>query len=85
MLLHGKPPGSFTKCNVVSRGKVPTDSKGEEIPRFARTDETFDIGLGSSADGRAEGVGEGLAEALDVGFVFGFDHDAGELLGAGVA
>ena len=36
------------------------------------------------ADGGAEGVGEGLAEALDVGFVFGFDHDAGELLGAGV-
>jgi hypothetical protein len=36
-------------------------------------------------DGGAEGVGEGLAEALDVGFVFGFDHDAGELLGAGVA
>jgi hypothetical protein len=30
-------------------------------------------------------VGEGLAEALDVGFAFGFDHDAGELLGAGVA
>jgi hypothetical protein len=26
-----------------------------------------------------------LAEALDVGVVFGFDHDAGELLGAGVA
>src|SRR6266480_3222247 len=37
------------------------------------------------ADGRAEGVGQGLAEALDVGIVFGFDHDAGELLGAGVA
>src|SRR6266576_1984583 len=38
-----------------------------------------------SADGGAQGVGEGLAEALDVGIVFGFDHNAGELLGAGVA
>jgi len=37
------------------------------------------------ADGGTEGVGEGLAEALDVGFVFGFDHDTGELLGAGIA
>src|SRR6267142_3205878 len=37
------------------------------------------------ADGGAEGVGEGLAEALDVGVVLGFDHDAGELLGAGIA
>ena len=40
---------------------------------------------GSGADGGAEGVGEGLAEAVDVGFVFGFDHDAGELLRAGIA
>jgi hypothetical protein len=40
---------------------------------------------GSGADGGAEGVGEGLAEAVDVGFVFSFDHDAGELLGAGIA
>lgn len=39
----------------------------------------------SGADGGAEGVGEGLAEALDVGVVFGFDHDAGELLRARVA
>src|SRR6266481_7775845 len=38
-----------------------------------------------SADGGAEGVGKGLAEALDVGVVFGFDHDACELLGAGIA
>jgi hypothetical protein len=38
-----------------------------------------------SADGGAEGVGQGLAEALDVGVVFGFDHDAGELLRAGIA
>src|SRR5258708_2091567 len=38
-----------------------------------------------SADGGAQSVGEGLAEALDIGFVFGFDHDASELLGAGVA
>ncbi len=39
----------------------------------------------SSADGGAECVGEGLAEALDVGVVFGLDHDAGELLRAGIA
>src|SRR5258707_380429 len=39
----------------------------------------------SGADGGAEGVGEGLAEALDVGVVFGLDHDAGELLSAGIA
>ena len=39
----------------------------------------------SGADGGAEGVGEGLAEALDVGVMLGFDHDAGELLSAGVA
>jgi len=36
------------------------------------------------ADRRMEGVGKRLAEALDVGFVFGFDHDAGKLLGPGV-
>jgi len=36
------------------------------------------------ANGGMQGVGERLAEALDVGFVFGFDHDAGQLLGAGV-
>ncbi len=36
-------------------------------------------------DGGAQGAGEGLAEALDIGFLFGLDHDAGELLGAGVA
>jgi hypothetical protein len=29
------------------------------------------------ADGGAEGIGQGLAEAVDVGLVFGFDHDAG--------
>jgi len=39
----------------------------------------------SGADGGAEGVGEGLGEALDVGVVFGFDHDASEGFGAGVA
>jgi len=39
----------------------------------------------SGADGGAEGVGQGLGETLDVGVVFGFDHDAGELLGAGIA
>lgn len=38
-----------------------------------------------SADGGAQGVGERLAEAPDVGVVFGFDHHAGELLGAGIA
>jgi hypothetical protein len=31
----------------------------------------------SGADGGAEGVGEGLREALDVGVMFSFDHDAG--------
>src|SRR5712691_5224325 len=36
-------------------------------------------------DGGAEGVGERLAEAVDIVLVFGFDHDAGKLLGAGVA
>src|SRR6266850_2085462 len=30
------------------------------------------------ADRGAEGVGEGLAEALDVGVMLGFDHDASE-------
>ena len=30
-------------------------------------------------------MGQRLGEALDVGVVFGFDHDAGELLGAGIA
>ena len=38
-----------------------------------------------SADRSAEGVREGFAVALHVGVVFGFDHDAGERLGAGVA
>ena len=33
-----------------------------------------------SADGGAEGVGERVAEALHVSFVFGFDHHARELL-----
>jgi len=50
------------------------------MPRTPRSAEKKRL----SADGGAKGVGEGLAEALDVGFVFGFDHDAGELLGAGV-
>ncbi len=39
----------------------------------------------SGADGGTEGAGEGLGEALDVGVAFGFDHDAGELFGAGIA
>ena len=39
----------------------------------------------SGAYGGAEGVGEGFAVTLDVGFMFGFDHDAGELLGTRVA
>jgi hypothetical protein len=39
----------------------------------------------SSADRGAECVGQGLAEALDVGVVFGFDHYAGKLLRAGIA
>jgi len=39
----------------------------------------------SSADGGAEGVGQGLREALDVGVVFSFNHDAGKLLSAGIA
>jgi len=30
-------------------------------------------------------LARGLAEALDVGVVLGFDHDAGEGLGAGIA
>ena len=38
-----------------------------------------------ATDRGAEGVGERLAKALDVGVVFGFDHDASELLGAGIA
>src|SRR5689334_6560415 len=33
------------------------------------------------ADGGAKGVCQGLAKTLDVGFMFGFDHNAGELLG----
>src|SRR5215472_12169979 len=37
-----------------------------------------------SADGRAQGGGQRVAEALHVSFVFGFDHDARELLGAGI-
>ena len=52
--------------------------------------ETFGVlgispGKTSGADGRAQGVGQGLAEAFDVGVVFGFDHDAGQLLCSGIA
>jgi len=36
-------------------------------------------------DGRAEGSGEGLAEALHIGVGFRFDHDAGKRFGAGIA
>src|SRR5215470_7642443 len=36
-----------------------------------------------SADRGADGAGDGLGEALDVGVMFGFDHDAGELLSTG--
>jgi hypothetical protein len=39
----------------------------------------------SGADGRSQGTGDGLRKALDVGVVFGFDHNAGERLGARVA
>src|ERR1700694_4922603 len=44
-------------------------------------------GLGQStsgAGGGAESVGQGLGEALDVGVVFSLNHDACEVLGAGV-
>src|SRR5260370_16957309 len=51
------------------------------MPRTPRSAEKKRL----SGDGGAEGVGERLAEALDIGFVFGLDHDARELLGTGVA
>jgi len=53
--------------------------------RGSRSEDEEAPSEGSSADGGAEGVSEGLAEALNVGFVFGFDHDPGELLGAGIS
>jgi hypothetical protein len=37
------------------------------------------------ADRGAEGLGKGLREALNVGMVLRFDHDAGELLGSRIA
>src|SRR5260370_11724744 len=37
------------------------------------------------ADGGAQGAGDGFAETLDIGFLFGLDHNAGELLGSGEA
>ena len=66
--------GSFKRgIGGRSGDQASRESDGAEETRFL------------SADGGAKGVGEGLGEALDVGVVFGFDHDAGELLRAGVA
>ena len=58
-------------------------TQGDAPTFFGRRNEGKEPDL--DADGGANGVGEGLAEAMDVGVVLGFDHDAGELLGTGVA
>ena len=58
--------------------------KGPALHRSANLDNATDGGR-SGADGGAEGGGDGMGEALDVGIVFGFDHYASELLGAGIA
>src|SRR6266478_3458958 len=75
-------PWCLTPCNVARTREVPARKK-IWLTQGGRRDfaETRKLG----ADGGAEGVGQGLAETLDVGVVLGFDHDAGELLGAGVA
>jgi hypothetical protein len=41
-------------------------------------------GLRLDADRQTQRLGDRLAEALDVGVVFGFDHDASKRLGTGI-
>ena len=71
--------------NAAKGGKVPTSRKKnnnkedrDNTMERARTKRSL------SANRGTDGLGQGLAEALDVGFVFGFYHDAGELLGSGI-
>src|SRR5438309_11406369 len=52
-------------------------SKRYRIPAFRP--------LCSSADRGAQGDGEGLGKAVDIGLVFGFHNDTSELLGPGIA
>ena len=62
-----------------------TSAHGKQVSKRANSEVGPYNGDQLGADGGTEGGGDGLGEALDVGIVFGFDHDAGELFGAGVA
>ena len=74
---HGPRLCRSSKTAHERQGRQDADAEMlEDVHKFRRKR--------SGADGRMEGLGERLAETLDVGFVFGFDHDAGKLLGAGV-
>src|SRR6266403_1151806 len=66
------------------REKFP-QGKNKKATKRRRGHKDFAETRKLGADGRTEGVGEGLAEALDVGVMLGFDHDASELFGAGIA
>src|SRR5712691_2938062 len=71
-------------CAATGRQLIRTSGDSKPTRRALKIIVSFSSSC-SGADGGAEGVGERLAEALDIGFVFGFDHDASELLGTGVA
>lgn len=77
MMEHTGNAGSWEEWNL----QIPTYSKGYAYVLWEERQETA-TGPGSCADGGAESGGQGFAEALDVGIVLSFDHNAGELLGA---
>src|SRR5260370_15386803 len=71
-------------CAAMGRQLIRTSGGSKPTRRALKIIVSFSSSC-SGTDGGAEGVGERLAEALDIGFVFGLDHDARELLGTGGA
>src|SRR5260370_7797597 len=70
-------------CAAMGRQLIRTSGDSKPTRRALKIIVSFSSSC-SGTDGGAEGVGERLAEALDIGFVFGLHHDARELLGTGV-
>jgi hypothetical protein len=72
---HQAPTAMYLwRCTGISFWSVPPTSPGADCDPFPREN--------SSANRGAHGVGQRFAEPLDIGSVFGLDHDAGEWLGS---
>ena len=70
--------GRRTHVHLTRQRLIPYDrkkSRKKTAQRAPWNTQRQRVSLG--ADRGAEGVSEGLAEALDVGFLFSFYHDAG--------